>query len=629
MRGLVLGVVLAATACVVQETPELGSRSSALNGVPTNGYPSYAERLTLVAINRARSDPNNPALQTAGKGCATACPAAGSGRSDCYTQFPAQKPLMYSYESSRAGRFHCQNLQKMNFGLSHSSPCTLRTDIGATDCDGSETCACASNGHANQCSNLWEGGTDPWARCSYFGFAASGEVGAAGYGNAWDAVYGWVGECANYEGHRKILTSASYNLTGCGASTQTSPATCWSRYYFCDPGNKSGLVTATLPAGAHKPETGNASTSFDFYVNYYSTSGAPQSVQLVLDGACHAMTLEVGTAGNATYKVSRALGDTACHRYWFLARDGAGARAVWPEQGSWGVGSCTDYVATAAPASCEACVPGAACTNADGCQAGTRSCPAGTCDGLANVANGTACGTNKVCSAGACTACTAGGACASADNCKTGTIGCSTGQPVCGGLTNRANGFVCGTNQVCSGGVCTACTAGGACSSADGCRTGTLSCASGAPVCANLINVANGTSCAAGVCRDGVCGAPLDAGVSGPDATLPGPDAATSERDAAQPGPDATTSQPGLDATTSQRDAAQTSPDAATPRADGAVEPDGDAAVANVDGAVVGSDAAWTPETVQSGCGCASTGGAPPWFGLALLLGMWRMRRVA
>jgi len=55
----------------VPAPPELAQASQALgsNGVPVNGYPSYFERETLVAINRARSDPDNPALGTAGLNC--------------------------------------------------------------------------------------------------------------------------------------------------------------------------------------------------------------------------------------------------------------------------------------------------------------------------------------------------------------------------------------------------------------------------------------------------------------------------------------------------------------------------------------------------------------------------------
>ncbi|HEY3446038.1 MAG TPA: MYXO-CTERM sorting domain-containing protein [Myxococcales bacterium] len=493
--------------------PELGTSTSALNGVPTNGYPNYAERMMLVAINRARSDPNNTALETAGQGCATQCPAPNSGRSDCYTQFPAQPPLMFNYDGSRASRFHCQNLQKMNFGLSHTSPCTLRSDIGATGCDGSQSCACASNPNPNMCGKsgdpaLWAGGTNPWDRCSYFGYSASGEVGAAGYATAWDAVYGWVGECADYEGHRKILTSSGFNETGCGYALQTSPSTCWSRYYFCDPGFASTVSTATLPAGAHKPETGGASQSFDFYVNYYSATGAAQSVQLVLDGTCVPMTREIGTATNATYKVSRVLGDAACHRYWFLATDGAGARALWPEVGSWGVGSCTDYLATAQAAACEGCVSGAACSANAGCQTGTVACPAGTCGNLSNAANGTSCGTDKVCFQGACTGCVAGGACTSADGCKTGTFSCATGQQVCGLTGNVANGASCGSNRVCYQGSCNACGAGASCESTDGCKTGAVACTSGQPVCGGFSNKSDGTSCGSGgVCNGGVCSA--------------------------------------------------------------------------------------------------------------------------
>ena len=177
--------------------PGLGAVSQALNGAPQNGYPNYAERLMLVTINRARSDPNNHALGTAGSTkCPSACATNGTKSPTCWDTYPAQKPWMYSYAASRASRFHCQNLHQMHFGLSHPSPCTLRTDVDTTTCDGSQACACSANPHPNDCGSSttppWQGGTTPYVRVGYFGFTPNsyGEVGAAGYTDGWTAVAG-------------------------------------------------------------------------------------------------------------------------------------------------------------------------------------------------------------------------------------------------------------------------------------------------------------------------------------------------------------------------------------------------------------------------------------------------------
>jgi hypothetical protein len=290
--------------------------------------------LTLMAINRTRSDPNNIAANT---------------KAACSQDYPAQKPLVLSYDGSRASRFHCQNLMVNQCGLSHNSYCTLKTDIAATNCDGSDSCACVAGTEAFNCTTLGGNGTNPFVRDGYFGFSANGEVGAAGYGDGWAANLGWVTECAGSDGHRSILTGGDKDTIGLGYARGSG---CWPTYHFGDTANQ-GIVTPVLPSGVAKLVTG---TSFDFYVSYHDpapTPAPPTSIYAVIDGACHAMTEEIGvSAANLTYKFSLAVGG-GCHEYWFLARDSRNARSTWPEQGSWGVGSCSSYNATSLPADCE------------------------------------------------------------------------------------------------------------------------------------------------------------------------------------------------------------------------------------------------------------------------------------
>jgi hypothetical protein len=518
-------------------------RSDALVGVPQNGYPNYDERLMLVAMNRTRADPNNVSLGT---------------KASCSTDYAAQPPLSPSYDGSRASRFHCNNLMATKSGLSHNSYCTLQSTIGTSGCDGSDACACVSGTEMFSCTTLGGMGTDPWTRTGYFGYSAGGEVGAAGYSDGWTSVAGWVTECAGSDGHRSLITSGSFDQAGLGFSR--AGGGCWSTYAFSDLAGGAG-TPPKLVAGVHYPQTG---TSPAFYVNYYDPGGAPQSLNLVLDGTCVPMTKELGTtAGNATYKVTQSV-SSGCHEYWFLASDSTGARQIWPEAGSWGVGNCSGYNATSKPASCEACASGGACTSPDGCKTGTTSCDGGTpsCTSLVARTDGTTCGTNQVCSGGACVACTSGTACSSPDGCKTGTTSCTSGMSVCSSLTPRADGISCGTNQVCSSGSCVACTSGAACSSPDGCKTGTTSCANGTSVCGSLANVADGTGCAGGACRAGVCtprpdaGAMMDAGTVVPDAGAVVPDAGTTDADAGTASEDAGTDE--ADAGSSEQDAGRT-----------------------------------------------------------------------
>lgn len=159
---------------------------------------------------------------------------------------------------------------------------------------------------------------------------------------------------------------------------------------------------------------------------------------------------------------------------------------------------------------CGGCIAGAACSEASGCRKGTLSCPGGTprCDGLADVANGTSCGTAAVCFNGACNPCAAGTACddPGGNVCKKGTIGCGTGQPICGGLAFLANGTSCGSDQVCSEGACVACKSGVACDDGNPCKAGFTTCATGKSVCGGLASVADSKPCGGTkVCVSGRC----------------------------------------------------------------------------------------------------------------------------
>ncbi len=356
---------LLAVGCQSAEDPWTPARlAQNLVGVPQDGYPNYQERLMLVAINRGRSDPNRVDLQTAAQ---------------CSAQASAQPPLMHNHNGARAARFHCLNLLRTNSGLSHKSYCTLRSDIATTNCDGSAACACQPGTENFNCTTLGGQGTDPWTRTGYFGYGANGEVGAAGYGDGWSSVIGWITECPPSDGHRNILTGGNIGQIGLGYAALSGG--CWRDYSFGD--TASGGTRYLLPAGIHQPESGGASTEFTFRVNLYSSSGAHQSLYLVLDGHCLDMTLEAGQPENGTY-LSRATPGSGCHSYYFLSRDSSGVRRTYPEEGSFGVGSCTDYQAEQPEADCETCTEGEKKPCGLGKCAGQKTCQAGEfgpCDG--------------------------------------------------------------------------------------------------------------------------------------------------------------------------------------------------------------------------------------------------------
>ena len=332
----VVPMLLATLATSVQAQPV---------GAPVDGYPNYEERLMLVAMNRARADPNNIAAGTA---------------HDCSTERPAVPPLMWDHDASQAARFHCDNLALNGGGLSHDSYCTLRTDIEATNCDGSAACACESGSECWSCTTGGGCGTGFSGRMSRFGFTGSprGENSAVGYGNSWAVVEAWMTEsiCIDgHEGHRNINVAAGSNVVGPGF---TRGGSCWQTFYYSDYGNINGLQLARMPSGIHRPESGSAGTEFQFYANYYDAAGPPTQVSLVVDGACQPMNVELGSDGNLTFEATAQL-PSGCHEYYFLAYDAGGYRATFPEDGSLTISvdggpACgADYVASQMPADCE------------------------------------------------------------------------------------------------------------------------------------------------------------------------------------------------------------------------------------------------------------------------------------
>src|SRR5207237_712859 len=149
-------------------------------GEPMGSFPSPDERLLIMAINRARSDP------------ATVKGAS----SDIY---PARPPVTWSYDLSRSARFHATSLQLGNVTLMHTSPCTLDRSVDSNGCNGAPACACSSPipSSCAACANvpaINSCGTDTFTRIGYFTPIATGEVASAGYPDTFATVDGWVDE---------------------------------------------------------------------------------------------------------------------------------------------------------------------------------------------------------------------------------------------------------------------------------------------------------------------------------------------------------------------------------------------------------------------------------------------------
>ncbi|MDF1563593.1 MAG: MopE-related protein [Deltaproteobacteria bacterium] len=327
-------------------------------GQPREGYPNHDEQLMLVAINRSRSDPNNVALETAG-----ACPTTGSA-----WRAPLP-PLMWSFEGSRAARFHGAHAALNGGGLSHESYCDLRPDVGTNGCAGEASCSCTFRSGCWSCDSKAGCGTDPFERGRLFGFPAQNEVLAANQSDGWTANRAWITECIGEDGHRLILTSDGQDSIGVGGYRGGS---CWQRHWGAN-GAHLAVPLAVLPAGVHRDLGGGR---IAYYVNYHEPSGGPLELDLVLDGACLPMSREIGTPENGTWWLELA-DDGQCHQYWFRARGPDGARHTWPEVGAWRSGACEGFVAQALPADCESCTEGE-----------TIACGLGRCAGEATCSGG-------------------------------------------------------------------------------------------------------------------------------------------------------------------------------------------------------------------------------------------------
>jgi len=171
-----------------------------------------------------------------------------------------------------------------------------------------------------------------------------------------------------------------------------------------------------------------------------------------------------------------------------------------------------------------ACVPNAPCQTSDQpCQVGTSSCSGGqTCVPVGNAIDGTACGSGKVCQAGACVPyCDTGRICPPSNLCHVGVVICAAdGTPLCTDIgANLPDGYACAPGQSCSAGDCVACTGSGcgACSvqcvpPTNPCKVGARSCATGSGCTETALDVVDGTGCGTNqVCLAGAC-VPCSAG---------------------------------------------------------------------------------------------------------------------
>lgn len=327
-----------------------GARSQAL-GEQQNGFPSPWERAVLMAANRARSDPSTV------KGAQS-------------TIYPAQPPLVLEYDLERSARFHATMLETGMAPLMHESPCTLKSDVGTSGCDGHPACGCTTGTTCNSCDNC-PAGTSPFTRIQYFyAPGGDGEVAAAGYGDPWGVMDGWVDEAAGSDGHRMLIDSGAMGLVGFGHAEGGGSSACWPTFDVGDLAS-SKPTPAKLASAAPKP-IGGAAGTYRIYATWSDPAGgAPLDLYAVVDGTCTAMmTKELGDpAKNATYDVDVPLG-SGCHSVYVVGRDAAGTRWSYPTTTAFtiavGGGSCAEEMAQPASSCGDAGTDGGVSGGGDG-----------------------------------------------------------------------------------------------------------------------------------------------------------------------------------------------------------------------------------------------------------------------
>ncbi|MDY0004086.1 MAG: hypothetical protein RBU30_22500 [Polyangia bacterium] len=337
-------------------------------GEPQGGFPSWYERMIHVLVNRARADP-----------AAALAPCAGCGAGGCCADavcFSSPKtPLWWREDLAHAARFHAQNLTATGCGMSHTSPCTLVSNIGALypgSCDGQAACACSG---AVTCGS----GDNFQTRLSKFGVGGYVAENIAWLGDPFSVFEAWLLEtdsdpsCAwrMSNGHRWNILG-DYSHLGVGGHGG----------FTVQDFHNAGAGAHPIPAGAHYPEAGDAATQFR--ASWYASS-APKAARVNLDGACHGMLLERGSPSNGTYLFTGPA-QGGCLRYYFLFTDVSDQSVTFPDTGSFGIGCGDDWSAErpAAGSGCD-CVPACAgkeCGD-DGCGG---SC--GTCTGQLVCAGG-------------------------------------------------------------------------------------------------------------------------------------------------------------------------------------------------------------------------------------------------
>jgi len=274
--------------------------------------------------------------------CGADCAEGG-----CYTSV---KPLTWSRELNRAARFHSDNMSASGCSMKHNSPCALVANIDVLypgSCDGATDCACQPG--TEDCGVA--GGTDPWARIALFGSTGYGENIASSNPDPTVTFYLWLFEVTSDEScgsHASFDNTHRFNILREEPYINSLGSGIGGSYATTNFG--VGPAAGKIPSGSHFPRQ---AASVELWTNWYDAEG-PNASAANINGVCHPMSLERGSATNGAWMVTANGVGSGCHRYYFEFQDSAGTLVTYPTTGSLAIGSgvgCPDWDA-ARPNSC-------------------------------------------------------------------------------------------------------------------------------------------------------------------------------------------------------------------------------------------------------------------------------------
>ena len=306
-------------------------------GQPMGDFPSYDERVTLYATNRARADP------------------AAEG----WPAYPAQPPLLWNYELNQSARAHSIDMR--------DTPCFQHNS-----CDGS----------------------DAFKRVDAFftgAWTTMGENISAGrnVSDGFIAVHNWIyeiGAAPGEIGHRENIFSAKFTLLGAGFAPGGSVLqNYWTQDFVGAP-----VTRPRLADGIHFPRTVAPGASVTFATTYFDAANAvPVGLAVVVDGVCNPLTLARGLAGKGAYEAKLPLAD-GCHPYFFVTVTTGAVVVSYPDSGALAVGvgasaaSCASFASTRPDVRCDGAPDAGAAggtSGADGAMASEAAAGAGGAGG--------------------------------------------------------------------------------------------------------------------------------------------------------------------------------------------------------------------------------------------------------